>query len=179
MTRYARYTGEKVYLTALTLDDAEAITKWYNDPDVAYYMDEHREVKSLLTVREEVAEMTKSGAAFAIFDKENDILIGYSKCGSSFEFLIGEKNYWHKGYDIEALGFLMDFDFNIRNRNIITVCAYSHDERALACYEEAGFKKVLTYRERMLRGREKFDLIFMDMLASEYFEMQRGLCNEL
>jgi len=34
MIRYKRYAGEKVYLTALAADDAETITKWYNDFDV-------------------------------------------------------------------------------------------------------------------------------------------------
>jgi len=177
MKRFARYTGEKVYLAALELNDAEIITKWYNDPDVTWYMDAHREVNSLQAIREMVDKMTKSNEAFAILDKSNDTLIGYCQCSGFFDFLLGEKDYWHKGYDIEALGFLLDFGFNIRNHNIITVCAYSHDVRALECYKEAGFQKTNVYRERMLRGRHKYDLIFMDMLASEYF--RRGCSHEL
>jgi len=173
MKRVARYVGEKVYLTALELKDAETITKWFNDPEVTWYMDEHREMISLLTISEKVEKMTKSDEAFAIFDKSDDVLIGYCQCSDFFDFLLGEKDYWHKGYDIEALGFLLDFGFNIRNHNIVTVCAYSHDERAILCYEKAGFKKTNVYRERMLRGREKYDLIFLDMLASEYFKGER------
>jgi len=141
--------------------------------------EEHREIKSLLTVRDEVAEMIKSDEAFAIFDKETDALIGYCQCGDSLKFLLGEKDYWRKGYDIEALDFLLDFGFNIKNRNVIMVNAYSHDERALACYEQVGFKKTAIYRERLLRGKDKYDLIFLDMLATEYFQREKRQRNEL
>jgi RimJ/RimL family protein N-acetyltransferase len=73
----------------------------------------------------------------------------------------------------------LDFGFNIKNHNLIEVCAYSHNKRALECYEKVGFKRSVVYRERLLLGREKFDLVFFDMLAREYFSMERGLCDEL
>jgi len=171
MERYKCYTGEKVYLTALALCDAEAITKWHNDPEVAQYGIDFREMKSLLTVRDEVNEMIKSGEAFAIFDKFTDKLIGYSE---GCEVLMGEKDYWYKGHDLEALEFLKDFCFNIRNENIVTVSAFSHDIRALNAYAKAGFKKTCVYRQRLIRGRDKYDEIHMDMLATEYWATQKG-----
>jgi len=165
--RQHRYTGEKLYLTALAKDDAPAITKWLNDPDVTIFMDEHREMKTLEKVQTQVEEWIKTGEAFAIFDKATDMIIGYSH--SLPYILIGEPDYWYKGYDEESLAFLLDFGFNIRNHNILTVSAYSHNIRALQCYANVGFTKAVTYRQRMLRGRDKFDLIYMDFLASDYF----------
>jgi len=170
MERYKRYIGEKVYLTALASCDAEAIAKWYNDPEVAQFRIDFREMKSLLTVRDEVIEMTKSGEAFAVFDRETDTIIGYSKGCSLF---MGERDYWHKGYDVEALEFLKDFCFNIRNRNVVTVSAFSHDTRALDMYTKAGFKKTCVYRQRLIHGRDKYDEIHMDMLATEYWATQK------
>jgi len=169
MERYKLYAGEKIYLTALAMCDTEAITKWYNDKEVAQYRADFREMKSLLTVQDESKEMINSGEAFAIFDKATDKIIGYS-WGCSI--LIGEKDYWHKNYDIEALEFLKDFCFNIRNENIVTVSAFSHDTRALEVYEKAGFKKTCVYRQRLIRGRDKYDEIHMDMLATEYWASQ-------
>jgi RimJ/RimL family protein N-acetyltransferase len=87
--------------------------------------------------------------------------------------LIGEKYFWHKNYDAEALEFLKEFCFNIRNENIVTVSAFSHDTRTLKVYEKAGFKKTCVYRQRLIRGRDKYDEIHMDMLASEYWAAQR------
>lgn len=170
MERYKRYIGEKVYLTALAMCDAEAVAKWHNNPEVAQYRIDFREMKSLLTVRDEVAEMIKSGEAFAVFDKATDKIIGYSE-GCSI--LMGEKDYWHNGYDVEALEFLKDFCFNIRNENIVTVSVFSHDARALETYAKAGFKRTCVYRQRLIRGRDKYDEIHMDMLATEYWVTQK------
>ena len=170
MERYRRYTGEKVYLTALAMCDAKAIAKWYNDPEVAQYRIDFREMKSLLTVQDEVKEIIKSGEAFAIFDKATNKIIG---CSEGCLILMGEKDYWHKGYDVEALEFLKDFCFNIRNENIVDVSAFSHDTRALEVYAKSGFKKTCVYRQRLIRGRDKYDEIHMDMLATEYWAVQR------
>jgi len=170
MERYRRYNGKKVYLTALAMCDAKAIAKWHNDPEVAQYCIDFREMKSLLTVQDEVAEMIKSGEAFAIFDKTTDRIIG---CSWGCSILMGEKDYWHKGYDVEALEFLKEFCFNIRNWNIATVSAFSHDIRALEAYAEAGFKKTCVYRQRLIRGRNKYDEIHMDLLSTEYWATQK------
>ena len=59
------------------------------------------------------------------------------------------------------------------NENIVTVSAFSHDTRALEAYEKAGFKKTCVYRQRLIRGRDKYDEIHMDMLAAEYWAAQR------
>jgi len=170
MQRHKRYTGNKIYLTALAICDTAAITKWHNDPDVAKYRADFCEMKSLLTVQDEVTEMTKSGEAFAVFDIATDKIIGYSDGCSIF---MGEKDFLCKGYDVEALEFLKDFCFNVRNHNIVTVSAFSHDTCALEAYAQAGFKKTCVYRQRLIRGREKYDEIHMDMLATEYWAMQK------
>jgi len=171
MERYKRYTGKKIYLTALAICDAEAITTWYNDPDVGQYRQDFREMKSLLTVRDEVAEMLKSGEAFAIFDNVTNKIIGYSQ---DCQIFMGKQDYW--GNATEALEFLKDFCFNIRNENIVTVSAFSHDTNALEAYTKAGFKKTCVYRQRLIRGQNKYDQIHLDMLATEYWASQNVLC---
>jgi len=172
--RYKRMIGEKVYLTGLIQDDAKNITKWMNDPEITEFLDAHREVNSLNSVNEQVAEFIKTGTAFAIFDIKTEALIGYCvlDCGN-INLLIGEKAYWHKGYDTEAVGFVLDFGFNLKNCNDISACAYSHDTRMLGFFEELGFTKTTVKRERLLRGRQKYDQIFFSMLAREYFERER------
>ena len=173
--RYKRYIGEKVYLTGLLPDDAGAITKWVNDPEISEFLDSHRDVKSLDSVREDVEGYIKTGAAFAIFDAETDALIGYCVLdGGHMNLLIGEKAYWRKGYDAEAVRFVLEFGFNLKNCTSISACAYAHDTRMLAFFEEAGFHKTAVMRERLLRGRQAYDLVFFDMLAREYFERTKS-----
>jgi len=168
MERYKHYDGDSIYLTALAMCDADTITKWHNDPEVAQYYADFREMKSLLTVQGEVKDMINSGKAFAVFDKSTDKLIGYSEGCSIF---FGEKEYWN--YGVETLEFLKGFCFNVRNENIVTVSAFSHNTCALDVYAKAGFKKTCVYRQRLIRGREKYDEIHMDMLATEHWAVQK------
>ena len=172
--RYKRMVGEKVYLTALIPDDAETITRWFNNPDVTQYLAIHNEIKSLETVKEDVERHIKTGAAFSIFCKETDIHIGFIVLDDeNLEIFIGEIEYRSKGHDREAISFLLDYGFNLKNCNIIYIRGYSHDSASIVLYEEMGFKKALVMRERLIRGRDKYDEIYFDMLASEYFRKEQ------
>jgi RimJ/RimL family protein N-acetyltransferase len=170
-------SGGQIYLAALAPGDAGTITRWLNDPEITQYLDDHREIKSLERVREDVEKYIKTGAAFAIFDKETDIMTGYCVLnGDWIDILVGEKEYLsknHGDHGAEALSLMLDFGFNLRNCACITVSAYSHNAEMLACFGKAGFKKTAVKRERLLRGREKYDEIYFDMLASEYFERSK------
>ncbi len=173
--RYKKMIGEKIYLTALTLDDATAITEWYNDTQITQFLAIHREIKSFDTVKKDVEAFIETGGAFAIFHKKTDILIGYIVLdGETLEIFIGKIEYYSKDIFIEAVNFLLDFGFNIKNCNILYVCAYSHNTMALSFYEAVGFKKALVERERLICGRNKYDKIFYDMLASEYFQREKN-----
>ena len=170
-------TGDKVYLSPASADYANAFMKWANDGEVTQYAKDHRAVTSLPMVQENLEKMSKNELLFLIFDKATDALIG--QCGFSYEdmkdrcagieLMIGEKDYWSKGYDNDALRLLLDHGFNVKKHNHIEAEAYSHNERALACYRQAGFKTEVVQREMLIRGDEKYDLIHMDILASEYF----------
>ena len=174
--RYKRLTGEKIYLSALIPDDAENITGWFNNQEITQYLSIHRQVKSLEIVKEDVTEYIKTGAAFAIFCKETDKIIGFIVLDDdSIEVLIGEMEYRSKGYDEEAIEFLLDYGFNLKNCGIIYITAYSHDKEALTLYEKMGFNKALVMREVLIHGRNKYDKIYFDMLASEY--LRRGQSN--
>ena len=172
--RYKRMDGEKVYLTALVQDDAETITRWFNNPDITQYLAIHREIKSLEMVKDLVDEYIKTGAAFAIFCKETDTHIGFIVLDDdNIEILIGEIEYRSKGHDTEAINFLLDYGFKLKNCNVIYIRAYSHNTMAVELYEKIGFKKAVVMRERLIRGRYKYDEIYFDMLASEYFRREQ------
>ena len=173
--RYKRMIGEKIYLTALILEDANVITEWFNTPEITQYLGIHREIKSLEIVKEDIEKYIKTGAAFAIFCKEMDALVGVivlSEYGF-IEIIISKVEYRLKGFDMEAVELLLDYGFNLKNCRVIRVSAYSHDTATLALYEKLGFKQSVVKRERLIFGRDKFDEIYFDMLASEYFKRRQ------
>ena len=179
MAYYKRMLGEKVYISPISTDDTDIFMNWINDPEIAYTTTFYTQVISLVQEKEFVESLAKSGNTFSIVTKENDKLIGNCSFHHTDEInrtaeigiIIGEKEYQCKGYGTDALRLLLKFGFENRNYNNISLHVYSFNERAIACYEKVGFKKQGVCREALIRGNKKYDLIYMDILADEYFNM--------
>jgi RimJ/RimL family protein N-acetyltransferase len=50
----------------------------------------------------------------------------------------------------------------------------SFNERAIRSYEKIGFKIIGRKREAILRGKERHDMIYMDILHNEFYEKMDG-----
>ncbi len=169
--RYWKYTGEKIYLTAMIPEDAEIIVEWYNNPEITQYRGIHREVKTLQKVQKDVEEFIKTGGAFAVFSREAEKIIGFAVLDNDYlNILIGELDYSNDEIFAEVFGFLLEFAFVIKNLSLVLVSAYSHNTSALALYEENGFKKILVKRERLIFGRDKYDEIYFEITSEDYFK---------
>lgn len=176
MKYYKKITGEKVYLSPISADDTETFLKWLNDEEVAVNLTAMPDLFSLSNEKGFVEELAKNNNTFSIIDAQTDKLIG--NCGfvnerqvhrtAEIGIIIGEKDYWSKGYGSEALKLLLDFGFKVRNYNNIALYVHSYNKRAIACYEKAGFKKQGVKREALMFGDRKFDLIYMDILSPEH-----------
>jgi RimJ/RimL family protein N-acetyltransferase len=86
---------------------------------------------------------------------------------------IGEKSYWGMGYGQEAVRLLLDYAFNLLNLHSVMLGAYSFNQRALRIYHSLGFQTIGRRREARLVGGKAYDVIFMDLLESE-FRQQHG-----
>lgn len=178
MAHYKKLVGEKVYLSPVSMDDIPTFMRWLNDMEVTRFISLSHRVYTEVLEKEAVERMAKSGNAFTIVDKETDKAIG--NCDFLSENMLNrtaeigitifEKDYWSKGYGSDALRILLDFGFKLRNYNNICLRVLSFNSRAIACYEKVGFKRQGVQRETIIRGNEKYDLIYMDILASEYFK---------
>jgi RimJ/RimL family protein N-acetyltransferase len=169
--------GLKCYLSPLSIEDAEKCTEWNNDLEVTINLGRYSNSSNLNTEKQKLSE---SGDAhdYGIIDKEIDELIG--DCGffdmdninqtAEAGILIGNKKYWGKGYGTEALTLLLDYGFKALNLNNILIRVYSFNGRARKCYEKSGFKIIGKRRESLLRGKETFDVIYMDILYKEFYE---------
>lgn len=176
MTYFKKMIGDKVYLSPINIDDYEKYTEWVNDLEMGVNVNFAPQIISRYKEKDTLVKLSEDNNNFAIIEKNSDQLIG--NCGffgvdtihrkAEIGIFIGEKEYWGKGYGRDAISLLLDFGFNIRNLNSIMLTVREFNKRAIRCYEKAGFRKIGSRREACIFGDKKFDVIYMDILASEF-----------
>lgn len=178
MPHYKKLVGETCYLSPCSLEDAEKWTEWDNDLEVTIPLgDEAYTPYSLEKMQDIIGEvMEQQSHIFSIVDLETDTPIG--RCllfdidqvnrRAMLGIVIGEKEYWNKGYGQEATKLLLDYGFNLLNLHNIMLGTFSFNERAIACYRRVGFQEIGRRREARIVGGKKYDLVLMDMLAEEF-----------
>ena len=177
MPHYKRFVGKKVYLSPICTDEIDTYMKWVNDAEVVKYTGWYSQIYSRKLEIEALERQAGDGSYLAIVEAETDKLIGICSFfgidllnrRAEVMIVIGEKEYWSKGYGQAALGLLLDFGFRARNYNSIFLRVDADNKRGIAAYEKVGFKRQGVQREAIIHGNKKHDLIYMDILADEYF----------
>lgn len=55
--------------------------------------------------------------------------------------IVGEKNYWGRGYGTEALSLLIKYCFNTLNLYRVELEVFEFNKRAIKVYQKCGFKE--------------------------------------
>ena len=178
MANFKKLIGERCYLSPCSREEAEKWTEWDNDLEIAIPLgDEAYTSYTLEKMQDILDEVSKhQSQIFSIVNLETEAPIGrcllfnidHVNRQATLGIVIGEKEYWGKGYGQDAVKLLVDYGFNLLNLNSIMIGTYSFNERAQACFRKAGFKEVGRRREARIIGEKKFDLVLMDMLANEF-----------
>ena len=178
MKFFKKLIGKKCYLSPISTDEEsiELFAKWFNDFDMTVNLGMINEIINKEKEKSFIDELAKKGSIFAIVDLKTDKLIG--SCGIfdinqidkliEFGISIGDKDYRGKGYGKEAINLLLDFGFNVLNYHNIMLRVFSFNTKAMGLYKKLGFKEIGRRREAREIGDKRFDLIFMDMLKSEF-----------
>ena len=178
MTYYKKLVGAKCYLSPCRLEDAEKWTEWFNDLEVTIPLGDEAYTPSTLDgEKESIANIVKGNHhVFSIVELQTDMPIG--RCmlfnidqvnrAAMLGIVIGEKNYWGKGYGQDAIKLLLDYGFNLLNLNNIMLGTFSFNERAINCYRKVGFKEIGRRRQARIVGGKKYDTVLMDILAQEF-----------
>lgn len=177
MTYFKKLIGEKCYLSPIRMEDAEIYAKWFNDMETVLYVQPHPNIIGLEKEKEFIESQIKNSAPiFGIIDKETDKIIGNTSLmdinqvnGTAvFGIVIGEKDYWSKGYGTEATKLILDYGFNVLNLYSIMLGVFDFNKRAIASYKKIGFKEIGKRRGDRLIAGKRYDTVFMDILAEEF-----------
>jgi RimJ/RimL family protein N-acetyltransferase len=173
--------GEKVILRAQTRADLPTFVRWFNDPEITQFLG--ADMWPMSPEAEErwfnraVEEGRKNLSIETIpLPGQPGILIGniglfdFSERNHNAELgiVIGEKDYWSKGYGSDAIKTLLRFAFNELNDHRVTLRVYDFNPRGIRCYEKCGFQIEGRLRQHIFRHGEWHDEIVMGILRDEF-----------
>ncbi len=177
MKYYKKLVGRKCYLSPISIEDASQYAEWLSSIENGLNLEVFHTQLSLRREEQILQNMIdKNEYVFAIVNTKNDTLLG--NCGlhnvdhinglAEFGIFLGNKESLGKGYAKEATQLLLDFGFNILNLHTIYLKVYEFNQRAQKLYERVGFRKTGMFRQAKAIGKERYDVLIMDILADEY-----------
>jgi RimJ/RimL family protein N-acetyltransferase len=171
----------KIHLRAFEREDLDIIVKWVNDEAVTrhlsdaliYPISRADEMKWL----ESISVANPREKVFAIETKEGKLIgsvglhtISWVDRKAELGILIGEKEYWNRGYGTEAMGEILRIAFEKMNLNRIYLRVFDNNSRAIRVYEKCGFQQEGVLRQDHYSEGKYHNTLIMGILKEEYFE---------
>ena len=174
------YRGKKVRLRAYCEEDIKIVQNFINDFEVKKLVDPNTPFPMTFWQEENWVKkdcnLNDQTYDFAIEDLESGQIIGGCSINSTniknrnctIGIMIGNKNYWGKGYGYDALSILIKFIFEECNMEKIKLSVFSLNPRALACYKKLGFKEEGRLKKEIFREGKYHDEILMALFKDDY-----------
>jgi len=172
--------GERVRLRAMEKEDLPAFVRWFNDPEVRRNLkivqplsmgQEEKWYADILTTPVEEHPLcieVKQGENWVFVGNLGFLHINQHDRSAEVGILIGEKQFWNKGYGAEAMRLIVGHGFENLNLNRIYLHVYETNPRGKHSYEKAGFSVDGRLRQaRFLEGKY-VDVFIMSILNSEW-----------
>jgi len=169
--------GGRLILRSLKASDNPLITKWINQPEIAYFLGISTPISAAQQKRWfKSALADESKMIFAITLRRSGRHIGNIALqqistrdrNAALNIFIGDPSDRRKGYAEEAMLLLLGYCFNKLGMHRVWLTLHSENKAALRLYESCGMK-----REGLLREHEHYsgnyvDKIIMGILESEF-----------
>ena len=169
--------GKRVVLKPINDEHIPLLMKWINDPEVRQYVianfpkterDERAWLESLI-------KSSYTGVVLLIESVEG-VPIGTMgihridwRCGvATTGAIIGEKEYWGKGYGTDAKMALLEYAFNTLNLRKICSTVYAFNKRSLAYSLHCGYQVEGRRRLHIFKNGRYWDLIELGLFKEEW-----------
>ncbi|MEM2839657.1 MAG: GNAT family protein [Thermoplasmata archaeon] len=170
--------GKKTKLVQVSMDYLQEYKRWINDPEVSdmlgligFPLSTDRERK---WVEENIAP-TESKYNFTILTRKGKPIgnitlreIDYVHRCATLGIMIGEKEYWDRGYGSDAIDALLGFAFDTLAMHRVELRALELNRRALECYKKCGFRIEGRRRKHWYYKGKYIDDVLMGILSDEW-----------
>jgi RimJ/RimL family protein N-acetyltransferase len=166
------FPGGKVILRPLERSDLEKSLEWLTDPLVNKYLSQN--FKDLTVKQEEqwfdYIQDSHQDIVFAILEKSSGKHIGncalhkidQRKKTCELGIVIGDKDFWDRGFGTDAVKVLVDFALDDLEMSKIWLNVYTYNHRAIKVYENVGFKLVRVLKRNHLYNGKYWDTLIME-----------------
>ncbi|HWI54276.1 MAG TPA: GNAT family protein [Desulfobacteria bacterium] len=174
-----KLVGEKVVVRNLTRADVPMLVKWKNDPEIAdlvrgapinttFEIESRRFARGIDdhdTLRLIIETLTGKPIGFiSLGDIDRD------SHKAEVGMLIGEKEFWDRGFGTEGLKLLIKYLFYEMDFNRIGLEVFEYNTRAKKAYQKIGFKVEGLLRQALFRKNKYYDIFIMGILKQDFTE---------
>lgn len=168
-------TGQKVVLRDKRLTDARNDYKWKKDPELAQ-LDAAPQLtigfaQFLLNYTADLHLSRSTSRQFAIETKEGKHI---GNCGfydisqirgeAELGIIIGDRDYWGKGYGSDAVKILVDYIFRETNLSRIYLKTLTDNFRAQQCFTKSGFSQYARWE------KDGYNFVLMEINRRQWRE---------
>jgi len=170
--------GEKVGLGPLDAAMVPAFTRWINDFETLRTLG--AEPRPMTATEEERWYQQVVGkddvVFFAIYDLADMALVGstnlhsvnhrHRTCEVGIAILDPDRR--GRGLGTEAVRLITDYAFHALDMHNVQLSVLAFNEAGIRAYRRAGFQEYGRRRQAIVHNRQRWDLVYMDVLASEW-----------
>lgn len=172
--------GDRVILRPFQRADIAALQRWHDDGEVMRYWDETMPLVVESQWEKDFSpggKFTRFGAEgfFAICNEEGDAIgrLGFHDYShrhrhAELSILIGDKEYWGKGYGSDAIIAFGHWYFNQKGAHRLWLTVLATNPRAQRAYEKVGFTREGTWREQVYMDGQWVDEYLYGLLRPEF-----------
>jgi aminoglycoside 6'-N-acetyltransferase len=165
--------------------DYALLLKWLSNPDVCEYYEGRTKLFTMAEIKDKFMERAKGidpqrvrvgiiqaqGKSIGFLQFYSTDLRDYDACANiaeskyrspyGMDIVIGDTNYWNKGFGTAIMRQTMKFLFKREGADLILIDPQTWNKRAIRCYEKCGFTPLLVAKDRELQDGEPRDCLMM------------------
>ncbi len=168
-------SGKKINLRPLDPEtDLEKIMVWINDQKVTEFMS-HPLPATRNEEKEWLNKKSSNDVVLAI-ETKNGLHIGtiglhqinYRNGTANIGIMIGNKNYWSKGFGFDAEMTLLNYGFNTLNLRKVMHCVFRPNLKSAGCAQKCGGTKEGIWRRHFFKNGCYLDQVFFAIFKNRW-----------